>query len=147
MRTVFETRTGSPENAGTLASRKTRATHPPRALPAKSPVTSALVARPLGTKVMETLPLPCVPSRLAHELCAEAAAVERAAEAASLSKGGPLAGSSAAVGGGAAAGSAGFDGWAAATGAGAGAGAGFVAVVAGAAAAGFAAGAGKPSVF
>ena len=58
MCTVLFTRTESPPNGGTLTPRKMRATQPPSALPAKSPDTSAFVARPLFTNVMATLPVP-----------------------------------------------------------------------------------------
>src|SRR5689334_15779312 len=71
--TVFETRTCSPPNAGTFTPRKIFATQPPSALPAKSPDTSALVARPLLAKVTATFPVPCVPSWEAHSFSARAA--------------------------------------------------------------------------
>ena len=60
---LFETVTGSPENAGTRALLKTPETQPPTEVPAKGgPLTLAVVTRPLGAKVIWTLPVPVGPS-------------------------------------------------------------------------------------
>ena len=49
---LFETVTGLPPKAGTLARRKAFATQPPTEVPAKGgPMTVALVTRPLGANV------------------------------------------------------------------------------------------------
>jgi len=73
---LFETVTGSPENAGMRARRKTPATHPPTAVPAKgAEATFALVTRPLGAKVTCALPLPVGPPGLAQLAALPAACV------------------------------------------------------------------------
>src|SRR6478609_517858 len=79
--------TGSPEKAGTLAERNRRATQPPTAVPARSPETWVLVARPLGMNVTDTLPLPVGPSAVL-QLPAFPAAAPSAALAAFVSNGG-----------------------------------------------------------
>src|SRR5262245_61549217 len=93
---LLATVVGSPENAGTRAARKTRATQPPTAVPARSPLTMALVARPLGAKVTTTRPPPVgPPGTLQPDV--EPAALASAVTAAALSKGGapPVAGAGA----------------------------------------------------
>ena len=57
----LETVVGSPENLGTRAARNSRATQPPTLGPAKSPVISALVTRPLGANVTSARPVPVGP--------------------------------------------------------------------------------------
>ena len=60
---LLETVTGSPENAGIFARLKTLATHPPTEVPPNgSPVTLAVVTRPLGAKVITARPEPQGPS-------------------------------------------------------------------------------------
>src|SRR5438552_2663117 len=94
----FETVTASPEKAGTFALRNRRATQPPTAVPARSPETEVLVARPLGMKVIDTLPLPAGPSAVL-QLWALPAAADSAAMAALLSKGGAVLASAGAAAG------------------------------------------------
>jgi hypothetical protein len=88
-RTVLATVVGCPENGGIVAWRKTLAMHPPADVPAKSPPTSAWVARPVGLNVTVTLPEPVGPSGWAQVLAAVAAADASAAAAASLLNGAP----------------------------------------------------------
>ena len=73
----FETVVGSPENFGTRAARKSRATQPPTPVPAKSPVISALVTRPLGANVTSARPAPVGPPSFL-QLAAPLAAVTSA---------------------------------------------------------------------
>src|SRR6187402_1733494 len=79
--------TGSPVKGGTLAARNKRATQPPTSVPARSPATLVAVARPLGAKVTDTLPLPVGPSGFLQEP-ALAAAAPNADTAAALSNAG-----------------------------------------------------------
>ena len=74
---------GAPLKGGTEAERNATATQLPTAVPAKGGPTMAVVAKPLGAKVTEALPLPLGPSGCPQP-AARPAAPPSAARAASM---------------------------------------------------------------
>ncbi|HEX7454256.1 MAG TPA: hypothetical protein VF294_18320, partial [Polyangiaceae bacterium] len=63
---LFDTVTAAPLKGGTCALWKPEATQPPVGVPAKAPLTVAVVTRPLGANVTVALPLPVGPPGFLH---------------------------------------------------------------------------------